>query len=268
MKDRQPSGVGIDVIATIVGLSAILLPAAGYLVRKVALETGFDIDNGTNVALAAPLGLLTITGVYAALSPGLYLLLLPVYHRLALVESAFRRTEPRVGELMSKHAPGKVVGRIVNGVLVCAWIGLSLFVLPWPIGVFSFLGWLAVGIVVPWRARRIGRVTPGIAAFSIGWVLLISAIGLGLAGSLPGQAVGDFRFAPAAGMSDGMYVWLGQDNQSAFISPCGTRRLVSVRPDAVEHVVWSRYRDVPQGPTLWEIISRGKQPRYGYRPNC
>src|SRR5438270_10376486 len=99
MSSQQQHGIGVDVIATFVGVAAVLLPTSGFIARYIAFSVGLNVDNATDAALAASIGLLAWNGSSAFLAYALYLVTLPFYHRLALIDAAIRRSRSRSDRL-------------------------------------------------------------------------------------------------------------------------------------------------------------------------
>src|SRR5439155_14036589 len=96
----QPSDriarVPIERVGAALGIGAVLLPVAGWLVRLVAFSIGIKTGNAPQLALAAPLGLLAMNGFLGVLGSAAYILLLLVIVRIAPLQYALNAVGPSI----------------------------------------------------------------------------------------------------------------------------------------------------------------------------
>lgn len=173
------------------------------------------------------------------------------------------RTPSRVQRIIRSLGQFLAIGSAIL-VLVALIIGPN-FPLPWVSLIAAAFALAMPALVLPrWfsRSRVLGLL------LSVAGVLLISAVGAGLGGSIGGEFLATFQFRPEVGIADGKYTQLGDDGNMIYLQPCNSRTVIGVNKAGIANVKSVSYQNLSLAPSLTEIVFGKKRPVFGYRPEC
>lgn len=336
----------VELLATAVGVGAVLLPLGGVVVRTVAFWS-LNADDVREIILGDSIGSLAASGFKAILASAGFLLALIVWIRAAPLLYLVRATKPRVTRIIADGtailadseqfsadidaaraeadagtltepalkelqkrtddflqrakeldkakneleasedwkrlqaaapsfrptnrvllAIGRAPGWIPMVISGLIWFGFAVFISDWPSSLPLFMAWVVVGVAAPMLAAR-GHLFQFTGVFAItATVVLLCAVGSGLAGVSGNEYLADYNFKSDANLQSGPYVHLGESNGLLFLQDCKSRQFVAVNVGSVAHINEASYRELPQGPSLWDVVIHRRGPIVGYRSEC
>jgi len=240
----------------VLALMAALLPAAGFLVRAIALSIPFGPEWGVPLAWSAPLPQLAATGLFSLL------IALPAPLGLWLawrLEYLRERTESPSRRTLRLLNVALILGLIVMVTSVLFSPGWPVILSSTPLGVL-----LVIGTQLSWRGRPRRRFR------DIWWVVALAVLLTAVVGGFNGFVL---TFQPARyefdanvtqAVHDGMYLQLGEADGVTYLQRCGDNKSVFAVSDRAISSITYVQSGVPQaalGPSLMAVI-RGATPRW------
>jgi hypothetical protein len=155
------------------------------------------------------------------------------------------------------------------GVVLALLVSTSIVTIP--LAITSFIGGISSAFLF-YRAVERGHHSVLRAVWpSVVVALLLSALGAGLEGYVPGAAIGQYEFdkTQAPSTTDGRYVNLAESGTFLYLQSCEskTHPVMKIQKDAIQQITLSRKDPFRRNPTLYGAL-RGKPFVLGAKPNC
>ena len=245
----------------------VLLPVVGVVARWLAFSVDPSIAAPLPVAIAAPLGMLAVNGVFA-----FSIAVAPVIAEFA----GSQVWGGRSGRDWLRHVPTWALPILVFLGFIPQVV--LLLILPgWPISLIFIATLLLLSGLTERRTRRIRRdrrVRLADLLPSILGLLLAASIYGGFTGvaDLPGLQPGVYEFAsPGRGYlpHNGFYYRIGAESEMLYLRECSSNGLLyGVPMSRTSLVVLSMPAHARPAPSLWDVLVHDEQPHLGTRYPC
>jgi hypothetical protein len=249
MDDDIPKARGpLEVLGTAAALTALLLPAAGVLMRWIAFALG-GVQPSFDSALAASGTELALSGFSAIISwpiiAGLaiqvgVLWLWGLKGGQAPTWNDFKKSRQRDPLFFWNNHVLIPLGGIIGSATTLG-IGFAI----------AFAGTYVAGFAARWGLSDKGKMTLPGAILAVVVALAFAATGTAVAGDIPGLTPVKVHFDPKSGLPDGSYVTVGHDGD-LYLWSCAKDKLEEINSDVIIDVIPSRalHEAQPTGPPL------------------
>jgi len=248
------SNAALNLFAQVLGLTALLLPAAGVLIRWLAYTLDRSIPEPLLLAASAPLPELAATALASLVAPALTFVIAVTF----LLPGQW-------GRRIATGLKTPLGGIPLPGIALLCVLAAAAFILtiPAPRGLILF-GSAISGAVLAVGVSRAQYFGGGPVLASATALLAAAIVSGGLALELPAAW---YTFEDQYPLGAGPFIRMATIVDGLVLLDCNTR-IVTLVPSGRVVSIELRPLLYPPDPTLWETLSQGSPQHFGLRPTC